>query len=413
MAKTTAEKKLSGKHIGIFPFEFDDDMDAAEDAAVKIPDTIHLIPIGEWGHDAYGPIKITMADIREFVQNFNAGIRKGVPITAGHEGFEELPAQGWITSVEARADGLWGNVDWNDLGRETLSDKQFKFFSPEFYRDYEDPQTHNIYRNVLTGGALTKSPYFKELEAVVFSEKGMLKKFNDNNNTMNLAELLAKDIATLSDAEKTFIKEHKAELTPEQLSSHTSIVDEPAEQKVEDTPDAAPAADTPAPEVVPAPAVETPAADPAAAEVQASEKVLISMSELTILRKKADEGAQAFAELEGKKLDAEVDALVFSEGNKEGKILPKTKTNLRAFMTTLNGDQRKQFSAIINDMPKALAFKEVGDGGVTDGLATTEVETLVQKKMSETKMSYSEALKQVFAETEGLEQRYNESLVKA
>jgi hypothetical protein len=224
------KEKASDKFIGVFPFQFDEE--AGESGVAEIPDTIHLIPIGQWQHDAYGPITITASDIREFVQNFNAGIRKGVPITAGHEGMMELPAVGWIQKVEARDDGLWGTVSWTELGEEALEDRQYKFFSPEFYRDYEDPQDHQIYRNVITGGALTKAPYFKELEAVVFSEK--ILKTNFNEKTMTIAEILAKKMEELSDEEKTFIKEHASELTEEQKTAYTSIIEEPKAETEEE-----------------------------------------------------------------------------------------------------------------------------------------------------------------------------------
>lgn len=424
------KKKLSEKHVGIFPLEFDDN---AGEAEVSIPDVIHLIPIGQWEHDLYGPILITAGDIREFAQNFNAGIRKGVPITAGHEGMAELPANGWITSVECRDTGLWGVVEWNELGKETLSDKQYKFFSPEFYRDYEDPQTHQLYRNVITGGALTKSPYFKELEAIVFSEKKLQKQFNDNQNTMDLATLLAKDITTLDEAEKAFIKEHKAELTAEQLVSHTAIVDdaETAEEKEKREGDENEAkglnrdgsakAEKTAEEI----AAENVAAGlnpDGSVKVEGSDRsgkmIQMSETEHALLVKKADEGAQAFAELEKGKLNASVAALTFSESNKTGKFLPKSTDKLRTFMQGLNAEQKLAFSVLIADLPKNQVFNEVGASGAAEGTATAEVEAKVAVKMTAaekagTPMKYSEALKEVMSEEKGLEERYDASLPSA
>ena len=120
--------KTSEKHVGVFPFEFDGmmDMPDMEMPMPAIPSIIHVIPIGEWEHSVYGTIKITPADIRQFASNFSSGIRKGVFITAGHEGHEELPAVGWFTGMEVRDNGLWGMVEWNSEGMELLCDKAYK-----------------------------------------------------------------------------------------------------------------------------------------------------------------------------------------------------------------------------------------------------------------------------------------------
>jgi hypothetical protein len=418
------KKKLSSKYMGIFPLEFDEDMDTEEETGVVIPDTIHVIPVGEWDHDLYGKILITNQDIREFAQNFNAGVRKGVFITAGHEGFEELPAVGWITEVEVRDTGLWGTVEWNEGGKELLSDKAFKFFSPEFYRDYEDPQTHQLYRNVLTGGALTKSPYFKELEAIVFSEAKLKNKYNEIK-TMDLQTLLAKKIEELSTEEKAFIKEHAADLTDEQKVTLASVIEESTTESEEekkarlekeqgDANEAAGLNRDGSPK-------ETTATDPE--QVTASEKggkmIQMSESEVNALRKKADEGAQAFAELKKQKLDATVSTLVFSESNKAGRFLPKTQASLRTFMETLSDDQMKKFSALISEIPKSEKFTEIGkDNAAVDGTAQAELDQKVNAKIEASEksgkpMRYSEALKEVFAENKGLEERYTNELPTA
>lgn len=424
MTKTAVlEKKIKSKYVGVFPLEFDDGVEDENTGEVAIPDMIHLIPIGTWEHDLYGPIIITAGDIREFIQNFNAKVRKGVPITAGHEGFDELPAVAWIQSMEARDNGLWGKVEWNDLGEDYLSDKQFKFFSPEFVRDYEDPETHQPYRNVMVGGALTKSPYFKELEAIVFSEKSInLKK----NMKFSLQEILAKNVADLSDDEKAFVKEHQAELTDEQKTTLATVL-APVETEEEKTAREAKeiedkkAADEKA-------ATEKQALEDAnvaaglnpdgSAKVNASDKgamVQITATELAILRNKANQGQQAFAELEAKKMSESVGAMLFSTTNKAGKFLPKSKGNLESFMKTLSASQRLVFSALIADLPATQIFTEAGvSTSAVEGTAQAEIEAKVKVKMSEdSKLSYSNALRLVMSENPGLETRYDQELPSA
>lgn len=424
MTKTLTDeqrvKMLKEKYRGIFPLEFTEGK--KQEGAQAIPDTIQLIPVGQWDHDLYGPILITASDIREFIQNFNAGIRKGVFITAGHEGFEELPANGWITKVEARDDGLWGAVEWNKLGAQTLSDKQYKFFSPEFYRDYEDPQTHQVYRNVLVGGALTKSPYFKELEAIVFSEAKLKKQFS-NNQTMNLQDLLAKDISTLSDAEIAFIKQNADKLTEAQKVSHTAIIDAPETPEEKEAREAKEKSDKDAADAKAK--ADTEAANIAAglnadgSKITASDKggkmIQMSETEANMLRQKANEGAQAFAELNKAKLDTAVKALIFSDSNKAGKFLPKGEAKLRAFMDTLSATQRTSFTEVLNELPKTQVFNEIGTGtGAADGTAQAEVNAKIEAKMkTDPKMKYSDALKAVMSENSGLEERYDSELPSA
>lgn len=384
MTITKDKQKANERVVGIFPLEF---KDAGRTVEGEIPDTIHIIPIGQWDHAAYGKIVITPSDIKEFAANFQMSLRKGVFITAGHEGFVEQPAVGWFTEVEARDDGLWGKVEWNKLGKETLSDKQFKFFSPEFYTVYEDPQSHQLFKNVLTGGALTKSPYFKELEAVVFSDKAVFNQ-NDKNQDMTIEEILAKAKDTLTDEEKTFLKEKAGDLTEEQKADYADIIGEGGEGDKGEGEGAG------AGEGAGTEGAGTEGGD----KQTASEKVLISASELQALRAKADQGAQAFKELEASKINSAIDKMMFSETNKLGHFLPKSKDAIKTFMEGLSQAQRDAFSTIIAQLPKANVFDEKGDDGAeTDRQKSIDAKVDAKMKAND-KMTYSEALKEVMSE---------------
>src|SRR5690349_12088369 len=91
------------------------------DESVDIPSEIHVVPVGEWDHPAYGPMKITEDDIAEFVQNFDAGLRNDIPINEGHEVMDEKPAIGWFKSlINKGSDGLWAVVEWTEEGKKLL-----------------------------------------------------------------------------------------------------------------------------------------------------------------------------------------------------------------------------------------------------------------------------------------------------
>jgi phage I-like protein len=377
----------------------------------QVPSEIHVVPTGKWDHPVYGEMEITTAHIREFVQNFKDKVRRDIPITQGHDnGMSggELPAIGWFTDVVDRGvNGLWAGVRWTDEGVQLLERRAFKYFSPEFYEMYEDPETRKKYSHVLVGGALTNKPYFKELEAVVaFSEPSIIHQFSDH---MELKDIVSKKAEELSDEEKEFLVEHKDELNDEQKGAFESVLSASGDEGNDGDEDGSGANDG-----------NGDAGDDGKGEgdkgVQASEgkgKVItMSEAEVKALRAKADAGARAFAEVEKMKLDKEVDRLVFSQTNPDGKLLPKQKEAVVKLMRTLSEPQRDQLRNIVSNLPKiSLSFSEAGDGGKNEpASAADEVDAKVQEKIkaSEGKLNYSDALRAVFAENPDLHTRYSE-----
>jgi phage I-like protein len=380
-------------------------------AFAELPDEIHVVPTGKWKHPYFGEFEFTSQDIAEFVQNFKDGVRLDLRITAGHDnGMSggELPAIGWFKElIDRGVKGLYAVVEWNEEGTRLLTARAYKYFSAELYVDYEDPQNGEIKHHVLTGGALTNSPYFKELDPVIaFSEPGIMNQFNE---PMDLKTILAKKAEELSAEEKAFVRDHKGELDADQLSAFKSVIDEPAID---------PAAD-PAPAVDPAPAAD-PA--PAPAPVEASElkgkQVLMSEAEVTILRQQADKGAQAFAEVEKMKLGTEVDKLVFSSSNTEkGRILPKHKEAVVELLFSLPQKQRDQLRNVLSNLPKPdkSIFDELGHGGGTDESSAglyKKITDMAKAKVtaSEGKTKFSQALLEVYSENPGLKKQYEEVL---
>lgn len=383
----------------------------------EAPAEIHVVPCGVWDHPAYGLMEITPTNISEFVQNFNAGIRRDLPITAGHDnGMSggELPAIGWFKELINRGqEGLYAKVEWTDEGKGLLKDGAFKYFSPEFYQQYEDPETRRVYNYVLVGGALTNKPYFKELEAVVmsFSEPSILNQFNDSHKTMDIKTIVAKKASELNAEEKAFLKAHKAELTAEQVTAFAEVVNDPAPAKT--------AEEIAAEEKATGDTNEAAGLNrdgSAKTPVTASEpkKGIIQMSEVevTALRAAADKGVQAFAELDKMKVGTLVTGMLFSETNKKGHILPKQKDAVVAFMSELSAKQRDQFVNIVNSIPEVTQiFTEVGDQGGTVSTAKAAIFAEINAKVTElmkteTKLTFSQALAKVNKLNPELAKRY-------
>ena len=376
----------------------------------ELPSEIQIVPTGKWNHPAYGEMEITPADITEMKRNFDDGVRLDLPITAGHDnGMSggELPAVAWYGElIDKGVNGLWSTVDWLSEGADLIKERSFKYFSSEFYADYEDPETGERRKNVLVGGALTNRPYFKEMTPVgAFSETGIMSQsFTED---MKLKDILAKKPTELSETEKAFVLEHKSELTAEQTTAFASVFDESAPEESEEE-----KAEREAKEQGDANEAKGLNRD-GSVKIEASEKgiVKISATEYATLQEKANKGHQAFAEVEKMKLDKEVEKLVFSSSNAEGRILPKGKDAVVSFMVALSEKQRDQFRNILNSLPTHKLFGEMGDAGRHETADTTaaKVDALVRAKItaSEGKLSYAVALKQVMASEPKLASEYN------
>ena len=105
------------------------------------PDWVQLSPYGDFPHTR-GLQRVDRDAAESMVAAFESFLGKasrlfgGVPFYAGHP---DLPgasdhadqkAYGWITKLEARADGLFGLAKWSDAGRELLRQAHYKYLSP-------------------------------------------------------------------------------------------------------------------------------------------------------------------------------------------------------------------------------------------------------------------------------------------
>jgi hypothetical protein len=142
---------------------------AKENGQVENPQWINVLNTGHWDTNYQGSFDVTSEDLFDMVDNFNSGVRKGIPIDTDHD---NAAANGWITQLEVRnASELWALVEWTPLGMDKLANKIYKFLSPEFAPTYFDPETDkHVCDNVLIAAALTNFPLMKGLQPVVANE---------------------------------------------------------------------------------------------------------------------------------------------------------------------------------------------------------------------------------------------------
>jgi len=101
------------------------------------PKAIMLVPPGNHieGRDGRTWNNTTPAKI---IQHFEAN-GLDIPVDIEHATHlkapqgNPAPAVGWCNGLEARSDGsVWGNIEWNDAGRDMVLNRQYRYYSPVF-----------------------------------------------------------------------------------------------------------------------------------------------------------------------------------------------------------------------------------------------------------------------------------------
>jgi len=352
---------------------------------------IEVLTEGYWEHPEYGAIEITPEDIDKFVDNFQKKVRK-IDIAVDQEHKPDLGAAGWFKElkkvVENGVTKLKAVVEWTDMGKELLSKGIYKYFSPEFDFEYEDYETHEVFENVLLGGALTNRPYFKSLAPVQLSEnvfisveKGGENKMNEKENKELNAKPAEESKEVSEEAKKEVSEESKAEDNAEKKEEEVKEVKEGEEEEGEEEESEEEESEEEESKKEPEP-------------IQASELNAKTFNELKskigVLEKK----------LRFKEVSEEVNGYIFSESNPNGRLLPKSKEVAQELLMRLSGKQYEIFKKFYETLPKmsTMIFEEVGKG---DDMSANASEQLVTKatELSKTEgMTFGQALKKVSAD---------------
>ena len=114
----------------------------AFDAGQAAPDWVHLLPAPVGGKigttDSRGPYHVT--DPAALIAASFAQVDR-LPIDENHSTDlaaprgEPAPARGWIIGMEARPDGIWGQVEWNAAGSDLVIGKAYRAISPVILHD--------------------------------------------------------------------------------------------------------------------------------------------------------------------------------------------------------------------------------------------------------------------------------------
>ncbi|MCP3684550.1 MAG: hypothetical protein GY861_17935 [bacterium] len=171
-----------------------------------LPYIIELAQVVNGFHPNYGKVELTKAHLLSFKNNFEKKVY-GIDVSLDFD-HETREAAGWLNEVFLSEDGnsLLGVVKWTPKGALSLSDREFRYFSPEFNLNWVHPHTGIAHGPTLLGGALVNRPFLK-MGAIVGLKDKQIKGANVetialSDHTAKVSDL-EKDIATLKLSENT------------------------------------------------------------------------------------------------------------------------------------------------------------------------------------------------------------------
>lgn len=293
------------------------------------PEWVHLMPFGTWsGGDGRGPYSLAAGQAPAVIAaSKRAGGQLLLPIDYDHQLEQPIPvagapAAGWIVDLAARADGVWGRVEWTARAAQMIGAREYRFLSPVF----RHTKAGEVVR--LERAGLTNKPNF-DLTALASRQAQP-----EVRDTMTFDELLKKLRAALGlgdDADADKAVAHAADLAKKQKASGDTMTAIAA--AVGAKPDADLAAAVKA-------AVEKP--DPAKF-VSIEDYNKLSQSVAAIQTDRAKEKAAAAVE----------------QAIKDGKLIPAQKDWALAFAARDPAD----FDKFIAAQPKLVDFDERAAGG--------------------------------------------------
>lgn len=382
---------------------------AEEKKAYKAGDKvkIQIMREGKWQHPSYGEVVVSQETLAEVKKNFDEN-KRGIELAVDENHEPNHKALGWYKELEIAAkSALYATIELTKKGAELMTEGAYRYFSPEIIFSSKDEETGEPVHNLLIGGAFTNRPFFKSMQPLMASEIGTAAAVSTPENGLGTLSFSALSLSSssmlkflalmaqfteftkLTAAQKSqldsaFAEVSDADKTDEMKAQYAEMAAKYSEETV--TPPAAPAA---------APA-DAPAGQEGAGAVSASEGATVTMqlSEVEALRKSAADASRLFAEAKKRDIDAKVSALVFSEGNKIGTVMPAHKNEVVEFASSLSDQQVAKFFSIIGKL-QTLVAGEVGHSG-NSALSASEREK-VEFLKEKFHFSEEEAVKSVQA----------------
>ena len=162
-----------------------------------------LFPRGEWTGRNLAAIggSITLDDevFAEMLASWAAQERPALPVYWHHPPpIDEVPpadrkavfrAAGHIEEMRVTPRGLEARIAWSQEGKAALDADEYRFISPEWQPSHPDRHTGDKRGWLVTGAALTDSPFFNEMPRVAASQSGTSPQEQDMNKQKLCAAL--------------------------------------------------------------------------------------------------------------------------------------------------------------------------------------------------------------------------------
>ncbi len=169
-----------------------------------LPHIIEVCRVAEGYHANYGQIKITQKDLESMEHNFREKVT-GVDL-AVNEDHKKNEAFAWFKDIFLSHDKqtLYAQVVWNAKGTQALSEKEYRYFSPEFRFSYTHPHTSAEHGPTLLGGALTNYPFLKMDAITELNNKQEVKVMSEKTISLADHQTQVIDLSTkINDLEKS------------------------------------------------------------------------------------------------------------------------------------------------------------------------------------------------------------------
>lgn len=119
-------------------------------------------------------VQVTEEDLEQAVANFNRWRAMGqeIPVDYDHAFNEgrEAPAAGWYDSLVKKGKSLWATVRWTAKARDEIASEQYRFFSPEFVKQFHS-ETGEEEGFTILAGALTNRPFLRGMTPVALNQE--------------------------------------------------------------------------------------------------------------------------------------------------------------------------------------------------------------------------------------------------
>jgi len=149
----------------------------------NLPHVIEVAKVVKGFHPDYGEVEITEGVLDQFIKNFKDEVL-GVDIRIDYD-HDRREAAGWIKNIFKDISGqvLLAEVKWTPKGALSLSDGEFRYFSPTFTLNFIHPHTRQEHGPTLKGGALVNDPFLR-MEPIVNMKDGK----DMGNETISLSD---------------------------------------------------------------------------------------------------------------------------------------------------------------------------------------------------------------------------------